>query len=462
MTSSELSETQPDDDTVVWIRGEADEQRYEQERYAEWLARREMRMRRERARRRRRAQIRRNRLIALIIGGVLVAGIWNVVGLFNPSGSRVSPRGRVVTTFITHKGPSSVVPGHLTAFSWPSIGEAAVGLQGAGVIATSPKQRIVPIASMTKMMTAILILRDHPLRPGQQGPVLAMTASDAAAWVRDSQSGDSTVPVKAGEHLSEFQLLEGLLMSSGDNIADILAAWDAHSIPAFVAKMNANARALHLVRTTYADPSGVSDGSRSTPAEQVIVAAQLMKDPVARTIVAQQSVSFPVAGTIPNFNPALGTDGIIGVKSGFTQAAMGCLAVAAMRTVHGQQVMEIAVSTGSIYGLSGAATVDEQLLAQATPNLVPVQPIRSTTTLTNYDLPGSTTPLSLRPLHTAPTFIAWHGAHLSSKMLIRSGVIPGSAGVAAKFIVDTPTGTLGTVNLTSAVAHSSRANGSSS
>lgn len=438
------------DDGYAWS-GEPSVELFDREtRRERELLERAARARRSRARKRRRVQIRRRRLVAFLMLGVLIFGLWSIVGAITASSGRATTGHAAVVSWRQFAGPSSVVRGHLATFTWPNTGEAAVGIQGAGVIAHSPRERTVPIASMTKMMTAILILKDHPLVLGESGPTVVLTAADAKAWVVDSQSGDSVVPVRAGERLSEFQLLEALLMSSGDNIADILAAWDAHSVAAFVHKMNRDARTLKLSHTIYADPSGVSPLSRSTPSEQILVAGELMTNPVARLIVAQKSIAFPVAGTIPNFNPALGFDGIIGVKSGFTHAAMGCLAVATMRTVGHHQVMMIAVSTGSLFGLYGAARVDEQLLAQAQPDLVTVSPLRKSSALTNIDLPGSTTPTPLHLLKRPPTFVVWRGAHLSSKLLVNPLATPGSQGVIAQLVYSTPTGTLGSVALTSA------------
>ena len=88
-----------------------------------------------------------------------------------------------------------------------------------------------------------------------------------------------------------------------------------------------------------------------------------MENPVVRSIVSHPSLAFPVAGTIVNYNPALGADGIIGVKSGFTSEALGCLATAAFRSVAGQSVLVVAVSLGQPGGLWGAGSADEGLLS---------------------------------------------------------------------------------------------------
>ncbi len=410
-------------------------------------SRRELQLR-QRAIRRRRARIRRHRLVALTWLVVIVLGLSTIAGVFK---SPAPGRATSVAALSRIAGPSFVAPGHLSTFAWPSIGEASVGLQGAGVVSSSPKQKVVPIASMTKMMTAQIILHDHPLQLGEQGPMVRVTSADVDEYTFDSSHGNTNVPVKSGERLSEYQLLEALLMSSGDNIADILARWDARTVPKFIVKMNAKVRSLNLSHTHYADASGVSSGSQSTPAEQVIVASKLMESAVARKIVSQLSISFPVAGKIPNYNPALGVDGIIGVKSGFTSAALGCLATAVMRTVQGKRVMLIAVSTGNIYGLYGAARVDEQLLKQLGTNLVAVKPSHAQQEL-RIVLPGSKTPSTLQSEGAPPTLVAWRGAKIRSHVLIVPHRGSSTGSVVTKLLYESPTGILGVMKLTSSPA----------
>ena len=83
-----------------------------------------------------------------------------------------------------------------------------------------------------------------------------------------------------------------------------------------------------------------------------------MSDPVVRSIVSHHGLPFPVAGTIWNFNPALGQDGIIGVKSGYTSEALGCLATAAYRSANGHSTRVVAGSLGHPDGLYEASTTD--------------------------------------------------------------------------------------------------------
>ena len=80
------------------------------------------------------------------------------------------------------------------------------------------------------------------------------------------------------EQITEQQVLGGMLVHSADNYADLLARWDAGSIPAFVAKMNAAAARLGMGHSHFADASGVDPGSQSTASDLLKVAALDMAD----------------------------------------------------------------------------------------------------------------------------------------------------------------------------------------
>lgn len=266
---------------------------------------------------------------------------------------------------------TSVVPGTRTPFRWPTSGQGTVAVRGVGILAASPLEHPVPIASLTKMMTALVVLNDHPIGPTARGPLLTISPADVADYDYGFAVDDSVVKLSVGERLDEHQLLEALLLPSGDDIADLLARWDAGSVPAFVAKMNTEARTLGLTRTHYVDASGVSPGSVSTAADQTVVESALMGFPVARLIVRMQQARLPVAGVIPNYNPAVGVDGIIGVKSGWTSEAGACLATAAYRTIGGHAVLVESVTLGQPGSLDAPALVDEALLSYATRELEP-------------------------------------------------------------------------------------------
>jgi len=141
---------------------------------------------------------------------------------------------------------------------WPSQGSAAVWMEGFDVVGAHSDEAPRPIASTAKIMTALLILENHPLTPGQPGPEVTITPQDVADYQKAVSDGQSVVPVRAGEKLTELELLQGLLIASGNNVADILAKWDAGSKESFVAKMNVRAAALGMTKTHYDDACGLS------------------------------------------------------------------------------------------------------------------------------------------------------------------------------------------------------------
>ncbi len=207
--------------------------------------------------------------------------------------------------------------------AWPTNGPAALDIPALGVV-MSHADAVVPIASLTKMMTAYVALKRLPLTAGASGPCVTVSSSDVALYDAMLALNESSAAVAVGEQLCERQLLEGLLVHSAGNYAVILANEVAGSSAAFVSLMNQTAAALGLRRTSYADVSGFSPRSVSTARDQVRLAVLLMKSPVVRSMVIQSSVTLPVAGTVDTFTPDVGVDNVIGVKSGRTVQAGGC------------------------------------------------------------------------------------------------------------------------------------------
>lgn len=316
----------------------------------------------------------RRRATVLVGIGVVLSGIgWLVSGSGPPKLATSADPGRLRSAPVQVPSLVPIVPavtrfsGTLPLLPLPSAGQSAVFVQGIGLLGASTDEQAVPMASVTKVMTAIIVLEDHPLGHGS-GPTFVMTAADHAAWVRDVENGDSSLEVVAGERLTERQLLEGLMIPSACNIADYLARWDAGSIDAFVRKMNAMAAGLGLKHTHYADASGLSPDSRSTAIDQAVLGAYAMSVPGMISVEDHSTMDFPT-GWVGGYNPALGQDGVIGLKSGFTDAAQICLVTAARRIVGGHRVLIVSVTLGQPSSLEWAADIDMQLLDAATSDL---------------------------------------------------------------------------------------------
>jgi D-alanyl-D-alanine carboxypeptidase (penicillin-binding protein 5/6) len=243
-------------------------------------------------------------------------------------------------------GSATPSQSRLRAVSWPAGGTSAAGISGYGVTDGPGATRQVPIASVAKLMTAYVILQDHPLFGSGSGPDITVEPREAAEYPSQVADGESLVAVAAGETLTERQALEALLLPSADNMAWILARWDAGSQAAFAARMNAAAGSLAMAGTTYTDPSGLDSSTVSTAADQVRFGMAAMQVPALAAITDESSAVVPVAGMIHNTNTLLGQAGIVGLKTGSTQAAGGCLLVAAWQEVSGHKTLVVAAAFG--------------------------------------------------------------------------------------------------------------------
>jgi serine-type D-Ala-D-Ala carboxypeptidase (penicillin-binding protein 5/6) len=264
-----------------------------------------------------------------------------------------------IAATLGHRSPaaSSVAP--LPSTVWPAHGQAAFIEAGQSHVRVGPNQHEAAIASVAKVMTAYLVLRDHPLRLGQRGPAITLTDADVADTDRRRGQRESVVSIAAGERLTELQALQALLLPSANNIAAVLARWDAGSVDRFVARMNSTARSLGMSHTSYTDPSGYDDATVSTAADQVRVVDRAMRVPVFARIVATSTATLPVAGTVHNTDTLLGRDGFIGVKTGSDDAAGGCFAFRAIRWIDGKRT----AITGVVLGQPGYDQIDAGLMA---------------------------------------------------------------------------------------------------
>jgi D-alanyl-D-alanine carboxypeptidase (penicillin-binding protein 5/6) len=287
------------------------------------------------------------------------------------------------TALTAAEHPSVTVAGTVPPLPWPAKGQGAVSIPALGYTAQSGPESAVPIASLTKMTNAVVVLHDHPLPAGASGPMVTVTADDVAEYDLELHNDQSTVPIRTGEVLTERQMLEAMLTQSANDMAYSLAVWDAGTLPAFVAKMNAMAVALGATSTHYVDASGYDPGSVSTAADCLRIAAAGMADPTFAEVVGMKSVTLPLVGTVPNIVTEIGSNNVVGIKSGYTSEAGGCMVLAADREVQGRSVLVIVA-----------------VLGQPTPPPTPPTTTTTTTTApppTTTAAPGAAPPPTTRP-----------------------------------------------------------------
>ncbi|MEU6599286.1 D-alanyl-D-alanine carboxypeptidase [Streptomyces flaveolus] len=236
--------------------------------------------------------------------------------------------------------------GDRTQLPWPGEGQGWMDVDGVGTMGHFGKQTPVAIGSVAKTMTAYIILKDHPLKPGQEGPKIKVDAT-AEKEGGYNKAGESTLDtVKAGDPLTEKQALSAVLIPSANNIARLLARWDAGSEAAFVKKMNATAKELGMTGTTYTDPSGLKETTVSTAEDQVKLGRAFVKVPALVAISSAASWTDPSGKFWPNYNELPYRIGAIGIKTGSTTAAGGNLLFASRKQVGGQTVTIVGAILG--------------------------------------------------------------------------------------------------------------------
>ncbi|WP_442538141.1 D-alanyl-D-alanine carboxypeptidase [Streptomyces pimonensis] len=242
---------------------------------------------------------------------------------------------------------------------WPDEGQGWMSGDGIGTMDRFGEQKPVAIGSVAKTMTAYIILREHPLKPGEEGPKIEVDAraEEEGGYDKDGESTLNTV--KAGDFLTEKQALSAVMVPSANNIARLLARWDAGSEEAFIKKMNDTAKELGMTNTTYTDPSGLKETTVSTAEDQTKLGIAAMRIPAMVAITSAASWTDPTGKYWTNYNELPYTMGAIGIKTGSTTKAGGNLLFAARKEVDGRTVVVVGAILGQHKGPSILKTVNE-------------------------------------------------------------------------------------------------------
>jgi serine-type D-Ala-D-Ala carboxypeptidase (penicillin-binding protein 5/6) len=303
------------------------------------------------------------------------------------------------------------IPGSSPALPWPSAGEAALSVQGLGTLASDGGTAPAPIGVLSGVLTAYVVLKDHPLPiGGVTGPSIAVSTEVSTAYRTGVAAGQPEVPVSAGGSLTELDALEGLLIDSGNDMATLLADWDAGSTSAFVTKMDLAAISLGLRNTHVTEPGGADGAVDSTPSDLIRLAESAMGIPVFQQIVSLGEVVLPGAGLRYNPNFVVGEDGVVGIEAGADTTGNGCYLFAAQKTVGGQSV----TLYGAVLGQSGpngpdtaAVHAGDALMKTALADLVTAPILQAGAVVGQLSAPwGASTPVTAAQ---AVTIAAWPG-----------------------------------------------------
>lgn len=275
-------------------------------------------------------------------------------------------------------------PGKL---AWPGS-QSAVGLLGNDILDTNGEQKPVPTASTAKIITALVILDKKPLQLNQPGPYIPITESDVQRYKDYVARDGSVLPVRDDSQLSQYQMLQAILIPSSNNIADTLAIWAYGSLPAYKEAAN-DYLARHGLRHTKvgSDASGLAPDSVSTASDMVKLGKLAMQNPVIAQIAGQSKAGgFPLVNEIKNVNSLLGLDGIVGLKTGNSDQAGGTFVGAATVIVNKQPQMIITAVMASP-NRQVAMSESHALIKSSQINFAPAQIVKKDQTAGFYRQP---------------------------------------------------------------------------
>lgn len=287
-----------------------------------------------------RAQIYRRRRLVVFAGAAALLGVgaYLPMTLFAP----LDPTAAVVTEPVV---PTAAAP----ELSWPSstaIGVGAVGFDG--VLAATGSTDVLPMASISKVVTALTVLERHPLTLDDHGPAIEMTAQDVRYFSMFQARGATVKPVSAGIALSQYELLQASLVPSAANYTQSLIIWAFGTEEQFVAAAGEWLAANGLDQTTLVEPTGLDPRNSSTVTDLVELGKIALAHPVIAEIVATPLVHLPGAGLLENSNEILGTHGIDGIKTGTLPEAGACLLFSSDFLVGERSVTIVGVALGGV------------------------------------------------------------------------------------------------------------------
>ncbi len=194
---------------------------------------------------------------------------------------------------------------------------------------TKNTEESVPIASLTKLMTAMVILQNH-------SPDEIVTVPNNLPAL---QANDQKINLQVGEQFKLSEMIRALLIYSANDVANSLAIWDAGSIDNFTSKMNAYAKTWNLNNSRFINPTGLDEiNNRSSSNDLLKLSNILIKNNSFRQVVNTQSVTiYNIAGkpyVLNTTNKDLGLSYVYGIKTGFTDLAGQCLILLAQKGGH--------------------------------------------------------------------------------------------------------------------------------
>ncbi|WNY34460.1 hypothetical protein Q9Q99_03470 [Curtobacterium flaccumfaciens] len=226
--------------------------------------------------------------VLLLVAGYLVA-------------AAVVPFGPASASTTTYSAPRTTAP----ALSFPGYGATAVeATDFPESLRTSGDTKPRSIASITKVVTALVVLDEKPMAPGQSGPAIRFTKQMEGLYAKYAAQNGEVAPMPAGLKLTEHQAFQVMLMKSANNYAGALAIWAFGSLDAYERAAAKWLDEQGLDDTTIHEPTGLDPDNTSTATDLVELGQLALANPVVKDIVGTQDVTIPTVGAIENSEQA--------------------------------------------------------------------------------------------------------------------------------------------------------------
>jgi len=274
---------------------------------------------------------RRRRRIAGLVVSIL---ILSVIGTYVPM-TLLAPAGTAPAAVTVPQPPAQPA----AELAMPRRGQSAVSVTGgddfaamtgtAEMVASAGTEGARPIASISKVITALVVLDEHPLGAGEQGPTLVFSEADEDLYDKYYLLDATIQPMDAGSTMSLHDVLELMLVVSASNYAEAAANWAFGSPAGFRTAADGWLAANGLSSTGIVEPTGIDARNVSTAADLIALGKLAAANPVVAEIARMPALDVPGFPALTNTNGLLGVDGVTGIKTGTLDEGGACLVFSA-------------------------------------------------------------------------------------------------------------------------------------
>lgn len=258
----------------------------------------------------------------------------------------------VLANFAPSTEPKLTNPKSLTQSAikpnWPAYGSGAIGAIGFdGVLAQYGEKTTRPIASITKIITALVVLQAKPLNGNEDGPEIKITQSDVGIYNQAIAAGAAVKPVIVGSSMTEREMIEAMLLPSAANYSESLAIWAYGSVDSYLKAADTWLVNNNLIQTKVVDTSGLLPENISNTSDLISLGKIALKNSALSSIVSLKKINVNGIGEVSNSNSLLGVMGINGIKTGTTSEAGACMLFSSVIDVEGEKITFVGVLLGA-------------------------------------------------------------------------------------------------------------------